>query len=134
MTAYLRQIYAIVWKDLLLEFRTRERVAAMGAFAVLALVGMLVEPRLECPRRRRPVRATPRRLVEQYDDGGGRHAREKGSDGDGQSRPPRGPSKQTGHRGADGKAEARSHSHTSEGDLAKVGEVPGQVGDVGIRY
>lgn len=33
---YLRQIYAIVWKDLLLELRTRERVAAMGAFAVLA--------------------------------------------------------------------------------------------------
>ena len=33
---YLGQIYAIVWKDLLLELRTRERIAAMGAFAVLA--------------------------------------------------------------------------------------------------
>ena len=38
MTSYLRQIYAVLWKDLLLEFRTRERVAAMGAFAVLAAV------------------------------------------------------------------------------------------------
>lgn len=36
MTTYLDQLRAIVWKDLLLEFRTRERVAAMGAFAVLA--------------------------------------------------------------------------------------------------
>jgi len=33
MSAYLGQIYAIVWKDLLLELRTRERVVAMGAFA-----------------------------------------------------------------------------------------------------
>jgi heme exporter protein B len=33
---YLGQIYAVVWKDLLLELRTRERIAAMGAFAVLA--------------------------------------------------------------------------------------------------
>ncbi len=33
---YLGQVYAILWKDLLLELRTRERVAAMGAFAVLA--------------------------------------------------------------------------------------------------
>jgi heme exporter protein B len=33
---YLAQVYAIVWKDLLLELRTRERIAAMGAFAVLA--------------------------------------------------------------------------------------------------
>ena len=33
---YLGQVYAIVWKDLLLELRTRERIAAMGAFAVLA--------------------------------------------------------------------------------------------------
>lgn len=36
MSTYLGQIYAIVWKDLLLELRTRERIAAMGAFAVLA--------------------------------------------------------------------------------------------------
>ncbi|MEQ8329066.1 MAG: heme exporter protein CcmB [Longimicrobiales bacterium] len=33
---YLTQVYAIVWKDLLVEVRTRERLAAMGAFAVLA--------------------------------------------------------------------------------------------------
>lgn len=33
---YVVQIYAIVWKDLLLELRTRERIAAMAAFAVLA--------------------------------------------------------------------------------------------------
>lgn len=33
---YLSQIYAIIWKDLLLELRTRERIAAMAAFAVLA--------------------------------------------------------------------------------------------------
>jgi heme exporter protein B len=36
MSLYLRQVGVIVWKDLLLELRTRERVAAMGAFAVLA--------------------------------------------------------------------------------------------------
>jgi heme exporter protein B len=36
MSLYLRQVGAIVWKDLLLEVRTRERIAAMGAFAVLA--------------------------------------------------------------------------------------------------
>ena len=33
---YLGQVYAILWKDLLVEIRTRERIAAMGAFAVLA--------------------------------------------------------------------------------------------------
>lgn len=32
----MRQVGTIVWKDLLLELRTRERIAAMGAFAVLA--------------------------------------------------------------------------------------------------
>jgi heme exporter protein B len=36
MSVYLRQVGTIVWKDLLLELRTRERIAAMGAFAVLA--------------------------------------------------------------------------------------------------
>ncbi|MSR21531.1 MAG: cytochrome C biogenesis protein [Gemmatimonadetes bacterium] len=36
MSLYLRQVGVIVWKDLLLELRTRERFAAMGAFAVLA--------------------------------------------------------------------------------------------------
>lgn len=38
MSTYLNQIRAIVWKDLLVELRTRERVTAMGAFAVLAAV------------------------------------------------------------------------------------------------
>jgi heme exporter protein B len=33
---YLGQVYAIIWKDLLLELRTRERIVAMAAFAVLA--------------------------------------------------------------------------------------------------
>lgn len=36
MSLYLRQVRTIVWKDLLLEVRSRERVVAMGAFAVLA--------------------------------------------------------------------------------------------------
>ncbi len=36
MRDYFGQVYAIVWKDLLLELRTRERIAAMAAFAVLA--------------------------------------------------------------------------------------------------
>lgn len=36
MKAYFRQVSAILWKDALLELRTRERVASMGAFAVLA--------------------------------------------------------------------------------------------------
>jgi heme exporter protein B len=38
VSVYLRQVRAIVWKDLLIELRTRERLAAMGAFAVLAAV------------------------------------------------------------------------------------------------
>jgi heme exporter protein B len=38
MSLYLSQIRAILWKDLLLELRTRERLAAMAAFAVLAAV------------------------------------------------------------------------------------------------
>ncbi len=38
MSTYLGQIGAIVWKDLLLELRTRERLVAMGSFAVLAAV------------------------------------------------------------------------------------------------
>lgn len=33
---YASQIWAIVWKDLVVELRTRERMAAMAAFAVLA--------------------------------------------------------------------------------------------------
>jgi heme exporter protein B len=36
---YLRQVAALVWKDLVVELRTRERVAAMGGFTVL--VGVL---------------------------------------------------------------------------------------------
>ena len=36
MSVYMRQVGTIVWKDLLLELRTRERIAAMAAFAVLA--------------------------------------------------------------------------------------------------
>lgn len=36
MSTYLQQFGAIVWKDLVLEFRSRERIAAMGAFAVLS--------------------------------------------------------------------------------------------------
>lgn len=39
MRAYLRKLGALVWKDVLVELRTRERVAAMGAFTVL--VGVL---------------------------------------------------------------------------------------------
>ena len=38
MSSYVRQVRAIVWKDLLLELRTRERLGAMGAFAVLAAI------------------------------------------------------------------------------------------------
>ena len=36
---YLRQMGALIWKDLVVEFRTRERIAAMGGFTVL--VGIL---------------------------------------------------------------------------------------------
>lgn len=38
MSLYLRQLLTVVWKDLLIELRTRERIASMGAFAVLAAV------------------------------------------------------------------------------------------------
>ncbi|MDA0328869.1 MAG: heme exporter protein CcmB [Gemmatimonadetes bacterium] len=38
MRTYIDQIRAIIWKDLVLELRTRERIAAMGAFAVLAAI------------------------------------------------------------------------------------------------
>ncbi len=37
--AYFRQVSAIIWKDVVVEFRTRERIAAMGGFTVL--VGVL---------------------------------------------------------------------------------------------
>jgi heme exporter protein B len=36
VSLYLRQVGVIVWKDVLLELRTRERMVAMGSFAVLA--------------------------------------------------------------------------------------------------
>lgn len=36
MTAYLRQLRAIVRKDLLLELRSKDRLVAMGAFAILS--------------------------------------------------------------------------------------------------
>jgi len=48
MSLYLRQVRAIVWKDLLLEIRTRERIAAMAAFAVLA--GILFNYSLDTTR------------------------------------------------------------------------------------
>jgi len=38
VSVYLRQVWAIVWKDALLELRTRERLASMAAFAVLAAI------------------------------------------------------------------------------------------------
>jgi heme exporter protein B len=36
---YLRQVGALIWKDVVVELRTRERIAAMGAFTIL--VGIL---------------------------------------------------------------------------------------------
>jgi heme exporter protein B len=36
---YLRQMGAVIWKDVVVEFRTRERIAAMGGFTIL--VGIL---------------------------------------------------------------------------------------------
>ena len=36
---YLRQVAAVIWKDVVVELRTRERMAAMGGFTVL--VGIL---------------------------------------------------------------------------------------------
>jgi heme exporter protein B len=50
VSLYLQQIRVIVWKDLLLEIRTRERVVAMGAFAVL--VGILFDYTLDTTRVR----------------------------------------------------------------------------------
>ena len=39
MSLYLTQLWAVAWKDLVIEFRSRERVGAMAAFT--ALVGIL---------------------------------------------------------------------------------------------
>ncbi|MBT8487375.1 MAG: heme exporter protein CcmB [Gemmatimonadetes bacterium] len=36
MSRYMAQVGAIMWKDLVLELRSRERLTSMGAFAVLA--------------------------------------------------------------------------------------------------
>ena len=48
MSLYLRQIKVIFWKDLLLEFRTKERLIAMAAFAVLT--GILFSYTLDTTR------------------------------------------------------------------------------------
>ena len=50
MSLYLRQIKVIFWKDLLLEFRTKERLIAMAAFAVLT--GILFSYTLDTTRLR----------------------------------------------------------------------------------
>jgi len=50
VSLYVRQVRALVWKDLLLEIRTRERLVAMGAFAVLA--GVLFDYTLDTTRVR----------------------------------------------------------------------------------
>ncbi len=39
MMEYLRQMGALIWKDVVIELRTRERIAAMGGFTIL--VGVL---------------------------------------------------------------------------------------------
>jgi heme exporter protein B len=39
MMEYLRQMGALIWKDVVIELRTRERIAAMGGFTIL--VGIL---------------------------------------------------------------------------------------------
>jgi heme exporter protein B len=52
---YLRQLGAIVWKDVVVEFRTRERVAAMGGFTVL--VGILFSYAID------PTAAEPQALA-----------------------------------------------------------------------
>lgn len=48
---YLRQVGIIVWKDVILEVRTRERIGAMGAFAVLVgiLLNYAVDPAIVRP-------------------------------------------------------------------------------------
>ena len=48
MSLYLQQIKVIFWKDLLLEFRTKERLIAMAAFAVLT--GILFNYTLDTTR------------------------------------------------------------------------------------
>ena len=49
---YLRQLGAIVWKDVVVELRTRERVAAMGGFTVLVgiLFNYAIDPTVVAPQ------------------------------------------------------------------------------------
>lgn len=49
---YLRQLGAIVWKDVVVEFRTRERIAAMGGFTVLVgiLFNYAIDPTVVAPQ------------------------------------------------------------------------------------
>ena len=55
MKTYLRQVLAVVWKDLVVELRTRERAAAMISFAVL--VGILFNYSMD------PTRVAPREIA-----------------------------------------------------------------------
>lgn len=52
MSAYVRQLGAVLWKDLLVEVRTGDRVTAMGAFTVLVgvLFNYAVDPTVVRPQ------------------------------------------------------------------------------------
>lgn len=49
---YLRQVLALVWKDVAVELRTRERMAAMGGFSVLVgvLFNFAIDPTVVRPQ------------------------------------------------------------------------------------
>jgi heme exporter protein B len=49
---YLRQMAAIVWKDVVVELRTRERIAAMGGFTILVgiLFNYAIDPTVVTPQ------------------------------------------------------------------------------------
>lgn len=49
---YFRQLGAIVWKDVVVELRTRERIAAMGGFTVLVgiLFNYAIDPTVVAPQ------------------------------------------------------------------------------------
>lgn len=49
---YLSQILALVWKDVVVELRTRERIAAMGGFSVLVgvLFNFAIDPTVVRPQ------------------------------------------------------------------------------------
>ena len=51
MKLYLTQLWAVAWKDLLIELRSRERVGAMGGFTVLVgvLFNYAIDPTLVRP-------------------------------------------------------------------------------------